>query len=44
MYRSIMTPLGGSAFSEHALPLALSEARTGGCVTIILISLCSHRR
>jgi nucleotide-binding universal stress UspA family protein len=27
MYRSILVPLDGSAFSEHALPLALSIAR-----------------
>lgn len=27
MYRSILVPLDGSAFSEHALPLALSLAR-----------------
>lgn len=35
MYRSIMTPLDGSVFSEHALPLALSIARrTGAAVRI----------
>src|SRR5947207_1534069 len=27
MYRSILVPLDGSAFAEHALPLALSIAR-----------------
>lgn len=30
MYRSIMVPLDGSPFSEHALPLALSIARRSG--------------
>jgi nucleotide-binding universal stress UspA family protein len=30
MYRSIITPLDGSVFSEHALPLALSIARRTG--------------
>jgi hypothetical protein len=30
MYRSIMVPLDGSVFSEHALPLALSIARRAG--------------
>jgi nucleotide-binding universal stress UspA family protein len=30
MYRSIMVPLDGSVFSEHALPLALSVARHAG--------------
>jgi nucleotide-binding universal stress UspA family protein len=27
MYRTILVPLDGSAFGEHALPLALSIAR-----------------
>jgi hypothetical protein len=27
MYRSILVPLDGSSFGEHALPLALSIAR-----------------
>ena len=30
MCRSILVPLDGSAFSEHALPLALSVARRSG--------------
>jgi nucleotide-binding universal stress UspA family protein len=30
MYRSIMVPLDGSSFGEHALPLALSIARRSG--------------
>jgi nucleotide-binding universal stress UspA family protein len=30
MYRSILVPLDGSPFSEHALPLALSIARRAG--------------
>jgi nucleotide-binding universal stress UspA family protein len=30
MYRSIMVPLNGSTFGEHALPLALSIARRSG--------------
>lgn len=30
MYRSVLVPLDGSAFGEHALPLALSIARRGG--------------
>jgi nucleotide-binding universal stress UspA family protein len=30
MYRSILVPLDGSPFSEHALPLALSIARRSG--------------
>jgi nucleotide-binding universal stress UspA family protein len=30
MYRSILVPLDGSAFGEHALPLALSVARRAG--------------
>ena len=32
MYRSIMVPLDGSAFGEHALPLALTIARRSGAV------------
>src|SRR5262245_26996834 len=36
MYRSILVPLDGSAFSEHALPLALSLARrTGATVHVV---------
>jgi len=35
MYHSIMTPLDGSTFSEHALPLALSIARRTGAVVRI---------
>src|SRR5262245_10567028 len=30
MYRSIMVPLDGAAFGEHALPLAVSIARRAG--------------
>src|SRR5687768_12200226 len=30
MYRSLLVPLDGSAFGEHALPLALSLARRHG--------------
>jgi nucleotide-binding universal stress UspA family protein len=30
MYRSVLVPLDGSAFAEHALPLALSIARRAG--------------
>jgi nucleotide-binding universal stress UspA family protein len=30
MYRSLLVPLDGSAFAEHALPLALSVARRAG--------------
>ena len=30
MYRSLLVPLDGSAFAEHALPLALSIARRAG--------------
>jgi nucleotide-binding universal stress UspA family protein len=29
MYRTIMVPLDGSTFGEHALPLAVSVARPG---------------
>jgi nucleotide-binding universal stress UspA family protein len=31
MFRSILVPLDGSAFGEHALPLPLSIARRAGC-------------
>lgn len=38
MYRSIMVPLDGSAFSEYALPLAISIARrTGATVQLALV-------
>ena len=30
MYRSLLVPLDGSTFAEHALPLALSIARRAG--------------
>ncbi len=30
MYRSLLVPLDGSAFAEHALPLALGLARRAG--------------
>jgi nucleotide-binding universal stress UspA family protein len=30
MYRTVLVPLDGSAFAEHALPLALSIARRAG--------------
>jgi nucleotide-binding universal stress UspA family protein len=32
MYTSILVPLDGSSFSEHALPLALSVARSSGAM------------
>lgn len=31
MYRSLLVPLDGSRFGEHALPLALTIARRAGC-------------
>jgi nucleotide-binding universal stress UspA family protein len=30
MYRTVLVPLDGSAFGEHALPLALTIARRAG--------------
>jgi nucleotide-binding universal stress UspA family protein len=36
MYRSILVPLDGSAFGEHALPLALSIARRAGAEVQLL--------
>jgi len=36
MYKSILTPLDGSSFAEHALPLALSIARRGGATLRLL--------
>jgi nucleotide-binding universal stress UspA family protein len=39
MYHSIMVPLDGSAFGEHALPLALTIARrAGGLVNLAHVS------
>ena len=36
MYRGIMVPLDGSSFGEHALPLALSLARSSGaCLHLV---------
>jgi hypothetical protein len=34
MYTSILVPLDGSSFGEHALPLALSVARQSGAMRI----------
>jgi nucleotide-binding universal stress UspA family protein len=39
MYRTIMVPLDGSAFSEYALPLALTIARRAGA-TLNLVHVC----
>jgi nucleotide-binding universal stress UspA family protein len=36
MYRSILVPLDGSAFGEHALPLALSIARRARTELLLL--------
>jgi nucleotide-binding universal stress UspA family protein len=36
MYRSILVPLDGSTFGEHALPLALSLARRAGAALRLL--------
>jgi nucleotide-binding universal stress UspA family protein len=36
MFRTILTPLDGSAFGEHALPLALSVARRSGAALRLL--------
>jgi nucleotide-binding universal stress UspA family protein len=38
MYRSLLVPLDGSAYAEHALPLALSVARRAGA-TLHLVSV-----
>lgn len=38
MYRSLLVPLDGSAYAEHALPLALSIARRAG-TTLNLVSV-----
>lgn len=35
MYKSILTPLDGSSFAEHALPLALSIARRGAALRLL---------
>jgi nucleotide-binding universal stress UspA family protein len=35
MYRSVLVPLDGSTFGEHALPLALSLARRAGAKLIV---------
>jgi len=38
MYRSILVPLDGSAFAEHALPFALSIARqAGACLQLVRV-------
>jgi nucleotide-binding universal stress UspA family protein len=39
MYRVVMVPLDGSAFSEHALPLALGIARRAGA-SVRLVHVC----
>src|SRR5688572_20637084 len=39
MYRTILVPLDGSAFSEHALPLALDIARRTGA-SVLLAHVC----
>jgi nucleotide-binding universal stress UspA family protein len=39
MYRSILVPLDGAAFGEHALPLALALARRSGA-TVRLVHVC----
>ena len=36
MYRSILVPLDGSAFGEHAVPLALSLARRSGATVHVV--------
>ena len=36
MYRSLLVPLDGSAFGEHALPFALSIARRAGATLNIV--------
>ncbi len=36
MFHTILTPLDGSTFSEHALPLALSIARRSGAAVRLL--------
>jgi nucleotide-binding universal stress UspA family protein len=38
MYRSLLVPLDGSAFGEHALPFALSIARRAGA-TVNLVQV-----
>jgi nucleotide-binding universal stress UspA family protein len=38
MYRSILVPLDGSSFAEHALPLALALARRAGA-RLLLVSV-----
>ena len=40
MYRTILVPLDGSAFGEHALPLALGIARRSGAA-VQLIHVCT---
>jgi nucleotide-binding universal stress UspA family protein len=38
MYRSILVPLDGSTFGEHALPAALSLARrSGASLQVVLV-------
>ncbi len=36
MYRSLLVPLDGSSFSEHALPVALSIARRAGAAVHVI--------
>jgi nucleotide-binding universal stress UspA family protein len=36
MYRSLLVPLDGSAFAEHALPLALAIARRAGAALTVV--------
>ena len=38
MYRTVLVPLDGSAFAEHALPLALSIAgRAGATLRLVRV-------
>ena len=40
MYRTILVPLDGSVFGEHALPLALGIARRSSA-TVQLVHVCT---
>ena len=41
MYRSLMVPLDGSKYSEHAIPVALGIARRSGA-SVQLVTVVSH--